>query len=168
MIDILFAITNTHVTTLANPVPRSRLPRYEPGWGEEATFLDDDDYQALLDILAKVHRLWGIEVFAYLFNEKSLRCLSSYAERKSVSGHASCGWDSYPTIQPAPSPDGSLFAAVTRQLSSGRTIAGAAIGITFSLGQCRIGLIRQRLSEPIAERKACHEFVRSGRGLARV
>ena len=35
------------------------------GGARQATFLDDDDYQAFLDILAEVHRLWGIEVFAY-------------------------------------------------------------------------------------------------------
>ena len=35
------------------------------GRTRQATFLDDDDYQAFLDTLAEVHRLWGIEVFAY-------------------------------------------------------------------------------------------------------
>jgi hypothetical protein len=28
-------------------------------------FLDDDDYQDFLDILAEIHRLWGIEVFRH-------------------------------------------------------------------------------------------------------
>jgi hypothetical protein len=67
------------------------------GGARQATFLDDGDYQAFLDTLAEVHRLWGIDVFA-------LPCLSSYAERKSVPGYAPCGWDLYPTIQSAPSP----------------------------------------------------------------
>ena len=35
------------------------------GGARQATFLDDDDYQAFLDTLAEAHRLWGIEVFAY-------------------------------------------------------------------------------------------------------
>ena len=35
------------------------------GRARQATFLDVDAYQAFLDTLAEVHRLWGIEFFAY-------------------------------------------------------------------------------------------------------
>ena len=35
------------------------------GGARQATFVDDDDYQAFLDTLAEAHRLWGVEVFAY-------------------------------------------------------------------------------------------------------
>ena len=44
------------------------------GTARQATFLQDQDYEAFLKTLAESHILWGVEVFAYCMTSNHVLC----------------------------------------------------------------------------------------------
>jgi len=45
------------------------------GQARQATFVNDQDYQAFLNTLGEAHRLWAVEVFSYCL----MRNITTYA-----------------------------------------------------------------------------------------
>jgi hypothetical protein len=45
------------------------------GTARQATFLQEQDYEAFLKTLAEAHVLWGVEVFAYLSANSCKGCI---------------------------------------------------------------------------------------------
>ena len=44
------------------------------GTARQATFLQEQDYEAFLKTLAEAHVLWGVEVFAYCLMSNHVLC----------------------------------------------------------------------------------------------
>ena len=74
------------------------------GGARQASFLSDDNYQGFLDILAEVHRLWGIEIFAYSLMKNHYHLCLRTPKGNLSRGLRHVDGDLYPTIQSAPSP----------------------------------------------------------------
>jgi REP element-mobilizing transposase RayT len=54
-----------HGSTITDSILWGGLSRYQSGTARQATFLQEQDYEAFLKTLAEAHVLWGVEVFAY-------------------------------------------------------------------------------------------------------